>query len=138
MWAISRRAVRAGSPEEDEVMGPCEAALMSKPAVKARGPRPLRTMARTEGSCARRAKRGAEVEPHPWGFSVIVGRVWGDLLFYEGVELLGAVDLDVGDIFGGEGDLEVLDAIVVCHDGGDGRRRNGGVRRDEVERVGWW
>ncbi len=48
-------ALRAGSvvgfAAADKV--PCEAAVTSNPAVKARGPEPVRTMARTEGSWER-------------------------------------------------------------------------------------
>lgn len=53
-----RKALRAGSSGvgEGARIPDCEAACTSRPAVKARGPAPVRRMVRTAGSVERRVK----------------------------------------------------------------------------------
>lgn len=132
MWRRRATAERAGSVSlEDWERGPEEeAAVTSRPAVKARGPAPVRRMARMEGEWERVRKilerlchilEGWLVSGYG-GVSDGVGMGrggWdgiGDVHFVKGIELFRTIDFYMSDVLGGKRDVEeVVFELLVCH-----------------------
>lgn len=71
------------------------------------------------GSSSHMLREGGGVSLGEW-YEEVWGRV-GEVRFYEGVEFLGAIDLDVGDVGVGVGEVEVFVGggwgLVFCHCG---------------------